>query len=333
MQTCKSTKQSRLSGVVTGAILGGSLFAFAVIPAHAASSTIHEGSAYGAEVKVAGVVKLGPEAYADFPSCYTQNVGNFTATVTSVDQTGLVSTGVVTSEASSTATTSTSSSDVLGVNLLSGLISSTEIKAVSTSFLASDGTFQSNTTGSTFGTLTVAGIHIAANVAPNTVINLPLVGSVTLNEQIPYVSSDEASLTVNMIHVRITLGAQKGTEIIVSSATSEIKIKTTPAVVAGYAYAPQLTAGPVTVGPLVYELIPCFGTGTATNSDAVVTDSVASTSIPGLATTGVVTVTGSGYDKKAEAGGASDHVHSWFKSALGSGQRHCDQRSGQCKHH
>jgi hypothetical protein len=303
MQTCKGTKQRKLSGVVTGAILGGSLFAFAAIPAHAASSTIHEGTGYGVEVKVGGVAKLGPIAHADFPSCFTQNVGSFTATVASVNQADLVSTGIIDSVASSTATTATTSSDVLGVDLLDGLITSSEIKAVSTSFLASDGTFQSNTTGSTFGSLMIGALRVSANVAPNTVINLPLVGSVTLNEQIPYVSSDEAKLTVNMIHVRITLGSQKGTEIIISSATSELKIRTTPAVVAGYAYAPMLTAGPVTVGPLVYELIPCFGTGTATNADATETDSVASTSIPGIATTGVVTVTGSGYSKKASAGG------------------------------
>ena len=181
MQTCKSTKQRKLSGVVTGAILGGSLFAFAAIPAHAASSTIHEGTGYGVEVKVGGVAKLGPDSSRGFSvMLLTECRGASPRRSPQSNEAGLVGTGIIDSVASGTATTATTSSDVLGVNLLDGLITSSEIKAVSTSFLASDGTFQSNTTGSTFGSLMIGALRVSANVAPNTVIDLPLVGSVTL---------------------------------------------------------------------------------------------------------------------------------------------------------
>jgi hypothetical protein len=290
MQMCTGIKQHKYPGVITGLIFAGSLFAFAVTPAYSASTTVHQAYSYGAEVKVGGVVKLGPEAYAELPSCYVQNAGNFMATVASVEQTGLVSTGVVNSVASATVTSSTGSADVFGVNLLGGLITSTEIKAVSTSSVGGNGTFQFSAAGSTFGNLTVLGLPLTLNVAPNTVIALPGIGSMTLNEQTTYLSADEAELTVNMIHVRITLGANKGTEIIVSSANSMIKRQSVPAVVGGYAYAPTLVAGPVTTGPLVLQLIPCFGT----NGGGVESDSVAATNIPGIVTTGTVTVTGEG---------------------------------------
>ena len=98
-----------------------------------------------------------------------------------------------------------------------------------------------------------------------------------------------------MVHVRLTLGANAGTEIRVADALSEIKSEGVPAAVGGYAYAPQLIAGPVTSGPLVLETIPCFGT-----YGVVDTDSVESTTIPGVASTGAVTVTGTADLKASE---------------------------------
>ena len=76
-------------------------------------------------------------------------------------------------------------------------------------------------------------------------IELPLIGSITLNEQVPFVNSSEAKLSVNMIHVRITLRLNTGTQIIVGSAASEIRTLTGPAAVGGYAFAPQLLAKPL----------------------------------------------------------------------------------------
>ncbi len=298
MQASDVMKQRKFSGALTGAILAGSLFAFAAGPSFAATgavTTVHTAAAYGAEVNVGSTVKIGKVAVAELPSCDTQNVGSYTATAGSVTESGLVNTGAVDSTASSTATSSTGSSDVFGINLLDGVIKATEIKAVSTTSFDSSGVFQFSTTGTVLSGLTVLGIPISVNVAPNTVIELPLIGSVTLNEQTTYTSSDEASLTVNMIHVRITLGSSKGTQIIISSASSSVKSRTAPAVVGGYAYAPQLVASPISSGPLVLETIPCWGT-----YGAVESDSVATTSIPGVVTTGTVTVTGMGNINKSE---------------------------------
>jgi hypothetical protein len=244
------------------------------------------------------VVKVGQVAGAALPSCATQAVGSVTASAASINA-GVVNTGLVESVASSTETSSTGSSSIVGVNLLNGIISGTQLKAVSTSSVDSKGVFHFSTAGSTFGNLSVLGIRIAENVAPNTVIDLPLIGSVSLNEQVPFVNSSEAQLSVNMIHVRITLGLlgfSPGTEIIVGSASSEIRTLTGPAAVGGYAYAPQLVAGPIVVGPLVSEQIGCFGTG-----GAVETNSVASVSAPGIISTGTITVTGTGNINATEA--------------------------------
>jgi hypothetical protein len=273
-------------------IFAAAMLALTASPMYAATTpktTVHQASAYGAEVNVGSVVKLGKVALAELPSCYTQTTGSFSDSVTSVNKSGIISTGVVNSVAFSDATSSTGSSDVVGINILNGLISGSEIKAVSSSAVTGTKTFTYNATGSTLGDLKVLGIAVGANVAPNTVIDLPLVGSVTLNEQTVYTSADEAELTVNMIHVRITLGSNKGTEVIIGNAFSQIKTQNAPGVVGGYAYGPRLQASPVSVGPLVEQIIPCYGTGGAVESDSIV-----SGNLPGLLTTGTVSVTGEG---------------------------------------
>jgi hypothetical protein len=282
---------------VVAALLAASAFALSATLSYA-KTTVHVASAYGAEVNVGSVVKVGQIAGATLPSCATQAVGSVTASAASIN-TGLINSGLVESVASSTETSSTGSSEIVGVNLLGGIISTTQLKAVSTSSVDSKGVFHFATTGSTFGNLNILGIRIAENVAPNTVIDLPLIGSVTLNEQVPFVNSSEAKLSVNMIHVRITLsllGFVPGTEVILGSAASEIRTLTGPAAVGGYAFAPELVTKLITIGPLVSEQIGCFGTG-----GAVETNSVAAVSIPGIINTGAVTVTGTGNINAGEA--------------------------------
>jgi hypothetical protein len=215
-----------------------------------------------------------------------------TASAASVSDAPFINTGVVDSVASSTATSSTASSDVLGVNLLGGVITANEIKAVSTTSVSGK-VFSFSPAGSEFVNLSVLGLPISVNPAPNTTIELPGIGSVVLNEQITATSSDMSTLTVNMIHIHVTLpnllGYPVGTQIIVADASSETKVVGGAAVVGGYAYAPQLFAGPVTSGPLVDVIIPCYGT-----YGVVKTDTVASAGLPGVLSTGAVTVTGVG---------------------------------------
>jgi hypothetical protein len=282
-----SKKQRFTSGVIAGAILAGA--ALVSSPAAYADfhTTVYQASGYGAKVKVGDLAKLGPVAYALLPNC-TPLVNTYTASVASANEPGVINTGAINSVASSTLDSSMGSSDVVNLSILGGLITASEIKAVSTSSV-SGGVFSFSSEGSIFSGLKVLGLPVSVNIAPNTKIALPGIGSVTLNEQDTFVSSTKASLTVNMIHVKITLGANAGTDIIISQGFSDINTRAAPAAMGGSAYAPRLTAGPLTSGAIVYELVPCFGT-----NGVVQTDAVAETSLPGIVSTGAVSVTDEG---------------------------------------
>src|SRR3989442_6266179 len=90
------------------------------------------------------------------------------------------------------------------VSLLNGLITASSLTATVSS--TSDGAqATSNELGSTFGDLVVNGVSVTSGdgaIAPNTRMNLPGVGYVVLNEQLPTGDGVRASgLTVNLIHV------------------------------------------------------------------------------------------------------------------------------------
>jgi hypothetical protein len=109
------------------------------------------------------------------------------------------------------------SSVTLGaVNVLNGLITADGVVAMATSTVG-----DANAAGSSLANLVVNGVQVD-NPAPNTRMDLPGVGFVVLNEQIP----TSGGLTVNMIHVvlqQTQLGIQRTTgNIIVGSATSRV---------------------------------------------------------------------------------------------------------------
>jgi hypothetical protein len=287
MQIIGITPQGRLTGAALGSILAAAGLFAAATPGYA-TTVAHDGSAYGAEVKVGSVVKLGKIALAQFPSCSAQATGSFTATVASTGENGLFSAGVVDDNAASTATSSTSTSEVAGADLLGGIISTGTLKSVSTSSVSSAGVPQFSSAGTNFASLKVLGIPIAANVAPNTGIDLPGIGSVILNEQATTLTGDEAKLEVTAIDVIISVsnlfGYAVGTEIKIADASSEVRVVKGPALVGGYAESPELVVGSITSGPLVDQLVPCQGSYGATE-----TDQVAAANITGVVTTGAVT--------------------------------------------
>ena len=298
MRISQSTKRHNPSGVVTGPILAGLLFSLVAIPTHAATTTVHTAAAYGARVEVNGKVTTRPVALAELPDCSTAPSLSVNESVVSISK-ALVTTGAVTSSAVNTADTATASNTVAKVNLLGGMITATKVEAVSTSSV-SGRVFQSSAAGSEFTDLKVLGNSIPADVAPNTVIELPSLGSVTLNEQTPSQGSNKSALTVVMIHVSITMGENAGTDIVVGDTLSEIKSTGVPAAVGGYAKSPELVAGSIVEGLDVVENIPCFGTyGT------VETQSATSSLVPGVFTTGGLTVTGAADLKDAETSVAS----------------------------
>src|SRR5438477_5790712 len=112
------------------------------------------------------------------------------------------------------------SSATLGkVSILNGLITANGVVAMATSTINS-----SNTDGSSLANLVVNGVQVS-DPAPNTRMDLPGVGYVVLNEQIPTGDGVTSSgITVNMIHVVLLdalTGVQTG-EIIIGSASSAV---------------------------------------------------------------------------------------------------------------
>jgi hypothetical protein len=109
-------------------------------------------------------------------------------------------------------------SEIEGVNILGGLIQARNVTAIANSYSTSSAA-ASNADGSGFVGLVVNGIAVAADVAPNTRIDLLGVGYVILNEQTRTGDGITTSgLTVNMIHVYQSTGG----EIIVGSASSSV---------------------------------------------------------------------------------------------------------------
>jgi hypothetical protein len=249
-------------------------------------------SAYGTNVFVGNTIVSGKTAPSNV-GCTPQIGVNKNNSIASVSLFPTLTTGAVTSSAGTFATGSTATSDVAGINLLAGLVTADELKSVSTTTQDSAG-LHTSAAGSVFTKLLVAGIPVGDNPAPNTVLSLPLFGSVTLNEQTSSVNGTTAKLTVNMIHIKITLvnllGIQVGTEIIVGNAQSSITLATTPAILDGTAYGSQITVTPLVVsGPSAVATVPCLG-----SKGQIISNTTAGINVLGELVTGTVADTAQG---------------------------------------
>ena len=111
---------------------------------------------------------------------------------------------------------------VSGVSLLGGLITAGTLTAVANE-TAVNKVVTASTAGSTFGNLMIAGVPIPLTVPANTIVQLPLLGQVVVNEQtVP--AHGSGPTVVNGLHVTITapnaLGAPVGTDIVLAHATA-----------------------------------------------------------------------------------------------------------------
>lgn len=179
------------------ALSGGVLFA-AALPAAAASPNT------GYAASAGGVISAGPVGQATFP-------GSSPTTVAHANITGLLTTGV----AHATAGPTTATSTVNGVTALLTAISALRATSVNSSCR-----FNTNTgavTGSAHisnGRVTRPGgtTNLASNPAPNTVVGIPGIATITLNRQTTAV---DGTLTVQAIHVAV-LGSTQSLDIGVS---------------------------------------------------------------------------------------------------------------------
>ncbi len=139
---------------------------------------------------------------------------------------GVVSTGVVTAESTGTVGLASATVDsegrIVGLNLLNGLVTA-DLLVAHANATSNGVTANSSAAGSQFVNLVVAGIPIAVMPPANTVIPVPGVGAVILNEQIVGGNGTTTrTLTVNMI--RVVLNGLLDGEAIVGSATAEVEV-------------------------------------------------------------------------------------------------------------
>ncbi len=282
------------SGHFPRAILVLLAFSTTLLAQTNSETLLFRASSYGTYAFVGQTIKLGKTAPVSIGGgCGTAQVGaSRTGTVLSVNAPPIVITGVINTSASSSASAATATADVHQVNLLAGLITADEVKAVSTT--SENGTIlSSSAAGSNFVNLVVAGNSISGTPSPNTIINFPF-GHVVLNEQIRTTNAGLAGLTVNMIHVYITasnlLNIAPNTQIIVADANSGLTQAGGPAVVDGTAYGTRVNVGNIIRStPTAPVSVPCLGT-----NGKVITNSILSVNLGPLATSGTVTDTGEG---------------------------------------
>jgi hypothetical protein len=249
-------------------------------------------SAYGTYAFVGNTVTVGQTAPVNLTGLcgLSEQPLSRSANAAGVNVPLVVTGGAVNTQVSSSAQQAHAQADTTAISLLGGLISAQELKAVSTTTLNSNGTFQVSAAGTTVGNLVVLGRAYNGTIAPNTRITLPLLGYVVLNEQISNIGSTSASFTVNMLHVNITvgnlLGLPIGTQIIVSNALSTVYNVPAPGIIAGYSFGTQVTGNPLTSSQTAPEVLPCQGTG-----GVVVTNAQAAVNLPSILTSGTLTDT------------------------------------------
>lgn len=248
----------------------------------AAMETGYAADAFGTQVKVGTTVKSDKTAPVSL-ACAAQPPASRSNTVATVDlspagQTGTVTTSAEALTLSGGVTAARAMSTVQTVNLLGGLITAAEVRAVSTTQLGPRG-YSVSAAGSLFTSLRVNGVAIAANVAPNTRIDLPGFGHVILNKQVQKFGSSSADLTVIMIHVVITqdnvLGIPVNSNIIVANAHSHMQ-QPGPncgceGPLTGFAYGSQVTGDIVKSGKTANIGLPCNGTNGVVKSKTVLT--------------------------------------------------------------
>ena len=230
--------------------------------AYATYTTVPSGSGYAT---YGPSIPVGLSCTAPSTTGTLTNSGNITS-VNSLVNSG-TATSTITVNRTATALSVTSTADVKNLKLLGGLISANDLKATVTSTSNASGTTSMN--NSQFSGLSITGIPVPANPTPNTKLSIPLVGTVTLNEQSgPFNATNSTSISVIAMDVRITqtnsLGFPVGSHIIVAYAQSGIQLSAVAATAYGL-YALGLGGSVPSVGPTAAVGISCKG-GSATNT-------------------------------------------------------------------
>jgi hypothetical protein len=183
----KSFRRTLAVGLLAG------LGAVTAAPAALASTTVE---AYG--IKATGLVTLAAQPDATLATPTPSDVANASVA-------GLLTTGVLHAAVTQTANSETATATVNSIGApLGGTLGLTS-GLITTTCTATSG---SNTVGTVnVVNLSLGTTNLNGNVAPNTSINVPLVGTVVVNEQTP-ASPGTGDLVVNAIHITLLGGTQ-----------------------------------------------------------------------------------------------------------------------------
>jgi cysteine-rich repeat protein len=182
-------------------------------------ATSVSGKAFGAFVDLLGLT-LGETPLVVLPAAGGMEQAN----LLEIDFAPTLTTSTATVMTSGTAgistATATSSATVEQLSALSGLITADALTAVSSS-TCNGMTASSNATGSSLANLVVDGLVFPVLPPPNTMLIIPSVAIVTVNEQVFAGDGvDTSALTVNLVHV--VLRPPVAGELIVASAQSGV---------------------------------------------------------------------------------------------------------------
>lgn len=284
---------SRICGAAWTPVLLLGLVTIALTAAASAQLTFFSADAYGATAYVGNSVSVTPTAESTFGGyCGVYQVGvQKNGNIAGVSLPPLVTTGVTTTSASdSDAYHSTASSEVHGISLLNGLITSDIAKSASTTTF-NPPLITYSSAGSSFVNLKVLGLPILFTPPPNTSVGLPGIGKIVLNEQVVNtINPGNTHFSVNMLHVYVTLpnllNIPLGTEVILSSATSGIQVIPGVAAVDGIGYGSTVISSLVQSSPTAKIILPCRGTNGIVN-----TNSLAGVNVQNVLSTGTITNT------------------------------------------
>jgi len=253
----------------------------------ASTQYAYQGDAFGTKVSVADTVTSGASAPVVIP-CNAAAGLHLTNTVADVTLPPLLSTGTINTSADTLTSPieTKTSARVQNANLLSGVITASEVRSVSSTSHNSTG-FHTSARGTSFTSLRVAGLDVTGTVPRNTRISLTGFGYVVLNEQIRHIGTRTASLTVNAVHLVVdqanVLNIPVGTNVIVAHARSALR-GPVAGTLDGFAYGSRAQVGNVvTSGPSFRVILPCLGT----KGKLKVNDGLG-ISVPGVLVTGAI---------------------------------------------
>ncbi len=271
------------AGVVSGGVVAATMVGVGVGPASAVASPLaYEQYAYGTQVVLGNTVTSGP-TYPAGISCTTQpNLGVSAGGVVNVP--GVIAAAPVFQSATTSEVgpnnnqVAVTRSTVANVSILGGVVGLSGLAVTSTA--VNTGTVVASAGAVSLGSLTVLGLPIPLGaIAPNTVVGIPGIGKITLNQQ------TVAANGIRTIGARVQIlaGPNAGLDIALGFTQSRFLPKP-PVFITGVAYSNLIAAGPLSVSPLIAQSVPCNGGATTAN--------LAGINLPGVLTTGVITAAG-----------------------------------------